>query len=94
MNARPLANLKSTFIQLALPDDVINATSIEDAEAALRPYLLGEKIIKSGDEEISLFAAILIPEGYSADREGPKAQYWSRNLTDLALEGAVSRAPR
>ncbi|MEQ8178484.1 MAG: ABC transporter permease, partial [Amphiplicatus sp.] len=39
-----------------------------------------------------LFAAVLIPEGFSAGEGSPAAEYWSRNLTDPALEGAVSNA--
>lgn len=78
------------FRRLDLPADVAGAADLDAASAALRPYLLGEQ--KLPGEKEPLFAALLIPPGFAADPSAPPAQYWSRNLTDVALSGAISRA--
>ena len=68
-------------------------SSLEEAERLLRPYLLEERQVARGDgSPAPLFAAILIPKGFGAGKEAPAAQYWSRNLTDNALEDLVGDA--
>ncbi len=69
------------------------AASLEEAEKVLRPYLLDEqKITRADGSAASLFAAVLIPQGFGAGEEAPAAQYWSRNLTDIALQDLVDDA--
>ena len=80
---------RQSFRRLDLPPEAAAAPSTAAAADALRPYLLAERNLPGGSE---LFAAILIPPGFGASADGPPAEYWSRNLTDPALELAVSRA--
>ena len=76
-----------------LPPEAASAENLEAAEQTLRPYLLEEKKIDiDGEGPKPLFAAILIPDNFSAAEGAPPAQYWSRNLTDTALEARVARA--
>ncbi len=79
---------KRQFVRIGA-GDVLPGRPPKDAAAALTPYLLGEQRWPDGSE---LFAAVLIPAGYTGDAQGQDAQYWSKNLTDPALEIAVSRA--
>ncbi|GJL92817.1 ABC transporter permease [Hyphococcus sp.] len=81
------------FERVAGPEALGAATSIEEAEAILRPFLLEERGVKNADGQATrLFAAVLIPAGFGAGEEAPAAQYWSRNLTDVALEDVVGDA--
>lgn len=89
-HAPPFIPPSRSFMRHPLPVDVAAAPSAEEAAKLLRPYLLDERRLDGAGE--SLFAAIVIPEGFSADKNGPAAQFWSRNLTDPALEAAVSNA--
>lgn len=66
--------------------------SLADAEEALRPYLLEEREIASDGRRRRLFAAVFLPDAFSAKADSEAAQYWSRNLTDTALQGVVSTA--
>ena len=84
---------RAQFERVSPPADAANAPSVEDAEILLRPYLLDERRVARADgTAVPLFAAILIPQGFSAREEAPAAQYWSRNLTDNALEDLVGDA--
>jgi len=67
------------------PAGIDAATPLPDVAEIVRPAL-------SRGEGGALFAAVLIPEGFSADPDGPAAQYWSGNLTDGAFKGLVERA--
>lgn len=88
--APPFTEPPRYFARVDLPADVAAATSATEAAARLKPYLLGEKIAPGTGG--ALFAAIVIPKGFSADADSPSAEYWSKNLTDTALEGSISRA--
>lgn len=89
---------REQFERVAGPVALAVATSVEEAETILRPYLLDERsIIRADGEPAPLFAAVLIPEGFGAPalnggEAPPSAQYWSRNLTDTALEDLVGNA--
>ncbi|MEM9495799.1 MAG: ABC transporter permease [Pseudomonadota bacterium] len=96
---------KPAFERIAPPAEVAGAASMEEAELRLRPYLMGERTIAVDgyEDERTLFAAVLIPAGFKPDIDGresaaaqdedeARAQYWSRNLTDLALYDSVSSA--
>jgi len=84
--------LKKRFQRVALPKGAANAKTLQQVETALRPYLLGEALLETASNGQTLFAAILIPETFSAADDNSPAQYWSRNLTDRALESAVKNA--
>lgn len=81
---------RARFHRLDLPPDVASAADVAQAADLLRPYLLGQKPTPGAGK--ALFAAILIPEGFSTEKDAPAAQFWSRNLTDRALASAVSSA--
>jgi ABC-2 type transport system permease protein len=84
----PFVPPRRQFVRHTLPADAAGAQSVDDAATRLKPYLLDEKRLA----DAPLFAAILIPEGFSAEKDAPSAEFWSRNLTDPALEAAVSNA--
>ncbi len=83
---------RQQFMRLELSDDVRNAETIEAASEALRPYLLGARPYPGATDNSALFAAVIIPKGYTGAEDGAEAQFWSNNLTDPNLEVAVSRA--
>ncbi|MEQ8935777.1 MAG: ABC transporter permease [Amphiplicatus sp.] len=78
------------FLRLDLPEEARDAANVDEATTLLRPYLLDEKRLPGASTP--LFAAVLIPEGFSGEADAPAAEFWSRNLTDPALESAVSNA--
>jgi len=80
---------KSRFVRLEAARVIGEAAPIEAAATALTPFLLAERKWPEGSD---LFAAILIPREYTGTTDGADAQYWSKNLTDPALEIAVGRA--
>lgn len=84
---------RPAFRRLDLPPGVAEAESLEAAEALLRPFLLEERFAEQGDGSAEkMFAAILIPEGFGSGEDDAPAQYWSRNLTDNALESVLGAA--
>ncbi len=84
---------RAAYRRLALPKEVAEAGSLAAAEELLRPFLLQERLVAPGGEAPRpLFAAVLIPADFGAGEESAQAQYWSRNLTDTALEEVVSSA--
>ncbi|MEX0644512.1 MAG: ABC transporter permease [Parvularculaceae bacterium] len=89
-NAPAFIEPKPQFARLPLPEDVAAAPTVEAAADLLRPYLLDDKRLPGADRP--LFAAIIIPAGFAAAKDAPPAEFWSRNLTDTALENAVSSA--
>ncbi|MAW79138.1 MAG: hypothetical protein CMI63_02790 [Parvularcula sp.] len=95
--APPFEAPRAQFERVAGPPALQDATSLEEAEEILRPYLLEErKIVRPDGSAAPLFAAVLIPEGFGPPQqngeEAPSAQFWSRNLTDTALEDLVGNA--
>lgn len=81
---------RAQFARLDLVGDAKAAATPEAAAEVLRSYLLGGKSYPGADG--GLFAAVLIPKGYTGGDDGVDAQFWSKNLTDPALENTVSRA--
>ncbi|MEM9618241.1 MAG: ABC transporter permease [Pseudomonadota bacterium] len=91
--AAPFEMPRPAFRRLPLPGPAVEAVSLEEVKDALRPYLLEERLVRFGDEPPqSVFAAILIPKGFGGEKDAPPAQYWSRNLTDQALEATITSA--
>jgi len=78
------------FARLPLTKEIESAGDLAGAAEALSPYLVGEKAYPGAQG--GLFAAILIPAAYTGNGFGEEAQFWSKNLTDPALETAVGRA--
>lgn len=89
----PFVAPKKQFSRLSLPPEIAAAGSVAEAADLLRPYLLGDAAFPGAGKD-GLFAAILIPAGFSASDEAPEAQYWSQNLTDPALETVIRNALR
>ncbi len=90
---------KQTFYRLDLPDDIAASGTLSGAEEMLRPYLMEERLVRSGGGRAKqLFAAILIPAEFGPGENAAPAQYWSRNLTDQTLQSitrsALNRALR
>lgn len=81
---------RGQFVRLELVGPAKTASTLDEAAEALRPFLLDAKQYPGA--EGTLFAAVLIPKGYTGGDDGPDAQFWSKNLTDPGLELAVSRA--
>lgn len=78
------------FTRLPLTKEIEAAGNLEEAAEVLRPYLVDEKAYPGAPG--GLFAAVLIPAAYTGNSDGEEAQFWSKNLTDPALETAVGRA--
>lgn len=83
---------RTQFRRLELADDAAAAPTVDAAAEALRPYLLDAKPYPGSENASGLFAAVIIPRGYTGGEDGEEAQFWSNNLTDPGLEFAVSRA--
>ncbi|MFN0024201.1 MAG: ABC transporter permease [Parvularculaceae bacterium] len=83
---------RQQFVRVETGETLSDAATIDAASAALTPYLLGEKSLSGSADDAPLFAAILIPKDYTGEPGGPEAQFWSKNVTDPALEIAVGRA--
>ncbi|CAK9039321.1 Uncharacterized ABC transporter ATP-binding protein BpOF4_11395 [Durusdinium trenchii] len=91
--AAPFELPRPAFRRLPLPDAVANGADLEDINETLRPFLLGETQIRlEGEAPQTVFAAVLIPADFGAHKAAPAAQYWSRNLTDQALEATITAA--
>lgn len=82
------------FRRIEVPAEVAGARDLTEAAALLRPYLLAKKsdAASRADGAKGITAAILIPRDFSSAPGAPEAQYWSRNLTNLALEGEIRHA--
>lgn len=83
---------RPAFHRLELPQEATAATTLLEAEEVLRPFLLEEQLAVQGGEAYKIFAAVLIPADFGSGEDAAPAQYWSRNLTDNALESVVEAA--
>jgi len=84
---------RASFERLPAPPRIAGLANLQEAEENIRPYLLEERLVaRDGEKPRKIFAAILIPEGFGAGEDAPAAQYWSRNITDNALESVVTAA--
>ncbi len=82
---------KERFVRATLTEELAASGAPEAAAEILRPYLLGEEPYPAL-EGVPLFAAIIIPEGFSGAEGAPQIEFWSASITDPALEIAISRA--
>lgn len=89
----PFPSPRRTFRRLDLPAEIARTATPAEAADLLRPYLLGERPFPGAGEQ-GLFAALIIPPDYGVSADEPSAEYWSRNLTDPALQAALSSALR
>ncbi|MEM7007182.1 MAG: ABC transporter permease [Pseudomonadota bacterium] len=71
--------LAPKFIEVPAPGRTVDA---------LRPWLLGDKLVSGPDGEKPLFAAIIVPE------DGGPIQYWSENVTVSDLRRQVEDAAK
>ena len=74
---------------------VASDTTGENLVESLRPYLRGEKLVRFGDIDVRLDAAILIPKELRAGVDAipsQSVQYWSGNLTDKSLRTLIENA--
>lgn len=83
---------RPAFRRLDLPEALGAESTLAEAEELLRPYLLEERQAMHEGEAQKIFAAILIPADFGSGEGAAPAQYWSRNLTDNALESVVEGA--
>ncbi|MCY2960709.1 MAG: ABC transporter permease [Planctomycetota bacterium] len=80
---------KRFFQRVEIPAEAAAATPAETI-ANLKPWLLGDKKVKVGEDEKELFALIVMPKIQGQLKKG--VEYWSTNLTDDGLSKLVSRA--
>ncbi|MDP2285461.1 MAG: ABC transporter permease [Pseudohongiella sp.] len=95
---------REQFIAAVPPPELDLNGSPEQIIETLRPFLNGERRLPAGDNQISLFALILIPADVNNDivrpvtamqgglqgDTGPRGvQYWAGNLTDTRLSNAI-----
>jgi len=90
--APPFVAPKRSYKIADLPPDAAGAGTMAAAEAALRPYLVEDRQLATADGPRALFAAILIPSDFGAEKNAGEAQYWSRHITDTELQSRVSAA--
>ena len=82
-DAPPFTEPDLRFREVPLIDDISLQNSNEEIEKQLKPYLRGDKLYKNGDEEIELFAMVIIPaNALDPDQD---LRFWSSNLADTDL---------
>jgi ABC-2 type transport system permease protein len=91
------------FVAAVPPPGLDFNASPEQIVEILRPFLNGEQRLQAGDNQVSLFALILIPADVDSDIVRPApvptgmaddttpqgVQYWAGNLTDTRLSNAI-----
>ncbi len=92
---------RERFQAIAPPADVDTSQAPEDVIEALKPYLVGDRQVDTGEGSRDLFAAVVIPREpavvgitipvANADKEGA-VEYWSANLADTDLRDEIRRA--
>ena len=83
------------FTEVAAPIELSAGASLDTVAEALRPWLRGERKLRTASGEAELFAAVLMPGNLpelaasQSSAMGTNAvvglQYWSENLADTAL---------
>jgi ABC-2 type transport system permease protein len=91
------------FVAAVPPPGLDLSAPPEQIVETLRPFLNGEQRLQAGDNQVSLFALILIPADVDSDIVRPApvppgmaddttpqgVQYWAGNLTDTRLSNAI-----
>ena len=90
IDALPFVAPKAAYVLIDPPQEAQRAANISEAEALLRPYLLEENQIMTPEGPRPLFAAVLIPAEFSAEKDAPDAQFWSRHITDPELQSRIT----
>lgn len=80
---------KRLLQRVPVPPEARGATT-EETIANLKPWLVGDRKVKLGDDEKQIFALIVLPAVKGQLKKG--VQYWSTNLTDDTLSKLVSHA--
>jgi ABC-2 type transport system permease protein len=102
-DAPPFEEPRPQFIQADIPPGIDSRATPEQIVEAMRPYLADERKLQVADEEVPLFALILIPADVNDDIVRPDSlqtlmtddnaprgvQYWTANLTDTRLSSAI-----
>ena len=68
------------FERVALPTEAAAATTLETI-AALKPWLLGDRKVKVGEDDKEIFALIVMPPITGQLRKG--VEYWSTSSTSM-----------
>jgi len=82
------ANMSEMQAAATAPRKFIEVDAPADSIEALRPYLLGEKLVAGPDGDKPLFAVFLLTE------DGSALQYWSTDVNVSALRYAAETAMR
>ena len=100
--AAPFEAPREQFVRAPLPENIDSQASPEALIEQLRPWLTGERLLRSEEGSSPLFALILIPADVdssiarpgmgTAPQTGVRGiQYWASNLTDTRLPNAIER---
>jgi ABC-2 type transport system permease protein len=89
-DAAPFAPPSPKFILARAPGDLARAREESFADVA-GEYLTGARSVSVGGGSATLFAVVVIPEGFGDTRDRA-AQYWGVNLTDGELRGFLHQA--
>lgn len=76
---------KRSVIAVPAPADAASATTVEQAEAALRPYVNGDRTLEGG-RSLDGAAVLTMVDGEVS------ARFWSKGVTDTRAEDAVRDA--
>lgn len=100
-DAPPFAAPRRPFVRVEPPAGVDPAAEPTALAEALKPYLLGEKKIRTDEGEKDLFAAVIVPSdiagkvvrpGVPALPSAEGVRFWSMNLADEDLRSAIERS--
>ncbi|NRA74554.1 MAG: ABC transporter permease [Planctomycetes bacterium] len=89
-DAPPFTEPSPRFREVPLMADFSLDNSNQDIEDRLKPYLRGDKIYKTSDDEVELFAMVIIPE--NALDPDQDVRFWSSNLADTDLLDTILAA--
>lgn len=73
---------KESVVVVPTPMDVAAATTVEAAEAALRPYIQGDRTL-AGQPALDAAVILTLKDGV------PTGRFWSKGVTDTRAEDAV-----
>ena len=98
-NAPPFSPPRSKFARVELPNGLSATRPMEELERELRPYVSDQRkyTISNAPSPVSLFAAVLIPQGYGVGpgngaRSTAAVRFWTVNQADTELRDRIERA--